>query len=88
MTDLDLTSNQFAYLPAQISTLKSLQMLTVNNNALTSLEGKDGEDSLSSLPSLWYLSVKGNQLEYLPESISTLTSLTHLGLNQNKYVTK
>ena len=81
-TELDLSEVQANSMFRTTYDFNNLQKLYLDDNLITTLDS-DGE--LSSLTNLTTLSVVGNELESLPESLSNLTKLTSLDVSDNDF---
>ncbi|CAJ1937486.1 unnamed protein product [Cylindrotheca closterium] len=81
LTSLDMSDGVLSSIPSQITKLKSLTKLNLNENRLTSLS------AIGSLTSLEDLNLNGNGLMSLPSEIGSLTSLTNLDLHYNDFPT-
>ena len=78
-TELDLSNNQLASPPPEITKLTNLTSLVLDNNQLTSLPPE-----IAKLTNLTSLDLDNNQLTGLPPEITKLTSLTSLSLGNNQ----
>ena len=75
LTSLDLTDNKIASIPKQIVKLSRLERLDLGYNHFRNDDGLCGE--VSSLPSLQYLLLNGNQFSEIPPVISKVNILTN-----------
>ncbi|CAG2056904.1 unnamed protein product, partial [Timema podura] len=76
---LDIHSNNFIFLPEDITLLRSLRILNVSSNNLKSLP-----EALGSLQKLRVLNVSFNNLRAIPSSMGKLCYLHTLDLRGNK----
>ncbi|CAH8474367.1 unnamed protein product [Schistosoma turkestanicum] len=75
---LDISSNEFQYLPNDICELKCLQVLNVSKNLLSKLPS-----TITSLTQLLFLNVEDNRLTELPSDFGKLHQITKLFLKNN-----
>lgn len=75
---LDLSFNEFQYLPENIDTLKKLTYLAIDYSYLKTLP-----NSIGNLRNLKHLSLLESEITELPESIGNLQNLEILNLNSN-----
>lgn len=79
ITDLKLSDNKIADLPASLSKLTKLQTLIVDNNKLTKMP-----DAIFSMTKLTTLSLKNNSITKVSDKINLLTLLTMFDISDNK----
>jgi hypothetical protein len=72
------SKSKLKLLPEQISNLKSLEILDLNNNNINHIP-----DSIGALNNLKYLDLSNNNIKTLPNAISSLISLEYLNLSGN-----
>ncbi|XP_066147793.1 E3 ubiquitin-protein ligase LRSAM1-like isoform X2 [Euwallacea fornicatus] len=75
---LNISHNQFEYLPSDIGLLTNLEEFYLDNNKLKSLP-----NSLCNLVNLKCLGLNNNKLKLLPDDIGNLSSLKMLNLEGN-----
>ncbi|XP_066256421.1 E3 ubiquitin-protein ligase LRSAM1-like isoform X2 [Euwallacea similis] len=75
---LNISHNEFEYLPSDIGLLTNLEEFYLDNNKLKSLP-----NSLCNLVNLKCLGLSSNKLKLLPEDIGNLSSLKMLNLEGN-----
>ncbi|KAH3742480.1 protein phosphatase family protein [Pelomyxa schiedti] len=73
LLNLNLSGNQLAFIPASISCLSNLQILSLGYNRLTTLPG-----SVADLTSLQVLFLSGNPLRCVPAVVLAIPSLKKL----------
>lgn len=76
---LELGFNQFSQLPANLSSFKHLEELSLDGNFLTELPA-----SIQDLHTLTALSIAGNKLDKISAKIAYLTRLQKLNLSNNQ----
>jgi Leucine-rich repeat (LRR) protein len=76
---LDLSKNQIALIPREISGLSQLRLLNLANNSLISIPNE-----ICNLSHLRGLNVSGNQLKFLPPSIDNLYRLETFEISNNR----
>ena len=76
VTELELYFYSLNVLPRQIYKMKALKKLTIKNGYI-----KQIGDKIANLTNLIYLSIPINKLEYLPDSMGSLSSLRILKLH-------
>ncbi|TMW62297.1 hypothetical protein Poli38472_009790 [Pythium oligandrum] len=99
LRSLDLSQNRLEEIPAELNAFASLKTLKLVSNALTTLPDLSGLTALTTLvldgnsieslpnalpPNLTKLSLKGNKLSAIPQTITSLSQLKELDLSENQ----
>ncbi len=80
---MDLSSQNFRYIPEEIGLFTGLRCLYLQNNALKTLP-----KSIGALSSLWTLDLTGNRFEALPKELESIPFLHDVRLDNNKFPSK